>query len=274
MDPVINALAIPNAARLLDVRMGRDVRGRYDAGHLEGAVFVDVERDLTGDASDPANGGRHPLPTIEAWSATLGRWGIRPDTCVVVYDDSAGAKAAARAWWMLRASGHADVRVLDGGLDAARAAGLPIVSEAPNVEPAPPYPVTAWSWPRIDADELEARRTDDAWRVLDVRAAERWRGEVEPYDPPGGRIAGARNVPLAENLDDGRFKTAEALRAQYEAFLGDVPPERLVVSCGSGITACHTLLALERAGLGGGALYVGSYSEWSRQHRATERGEP
>ena len=105
-------------------------------------------------------------------------------------------------------------------------------------------------------------------------AAERWRGEVEPYDPPGGRIAGARNVPLAENLDDGRFKTAEALRKQYAAFLGDVPPERLVVSCGSGITACHTLLALERAGLGGGALYVGSYSEWSRQGRATERGEP
>ena len=125
---------------------------------------------------------------------------------------------------------------------------------------------------KYPADEVEAK-LDDGFTLVDVRAPERYRGEVEPYDPPGGRIAGARNVPLSENLDDGRFKTAEALRAQYQAFLGDVPPERLVVSCGSGITACHTLLALERAGLGGGALYVGSYSEWSRTRGAIGTGD-
>lgn len=274
MEPIVRPEALDPDAVLLDVRMGSDAHDRYLRAHLGGARFVDVERDLSGDTSEPARGGRHPLPPIAQWAATLGRLGIRPDSVVVAYDDAGGAKAAARLWWMLRASGHERVAVLDGGLDAAVKAGVRITSELPPWEPAPPYPVEAWSLPIASLEDVDVRRTDPDWRVLDVRSADRFRGRNEPYDPPGGHIAGARNVPLVENLDPyGRFKAPATLRALYEGFLDGVTPEHLVVSCGSGITACHTLLALERAGMPGAALYVGSFSEWSRNARPVAREE-
>ncbi len=268
MDPVCDPARIGADALLWDARLGPDARARFEARRLEGAVFVDVERDLSGDASDPARGGRHPLPPLAAWRQTLGRLGVTPGRRVVVYDDASGAKAAARAWWMLRASGHAEAQVLDGGLDAAIAAGWPPASGASApMEAAPAYPVDAWTWPVVDADEVDRRRRDPEACVLDVRAGARFRGELEPYDPPAGHIAGAVNLPLEANLDGSRFKSADALRAQYEELLAGRAASSLAVSCGSGVTACHTLLALERAGLQGAALYVGSYSEWSRQGR-------
>jgi thiosulfate/3-mercaptopyruvate sulfurtransferase len=175
---------------------------------------------------------------------------------------------------MLRAFGHLQVAVLDGGIQAAQEAGLALTrAEPPASRPRSPYPCTAWLLPTADIEAVERRAQDPAWRVLDVRSRERWRGEVEPFDPTPGRIPGTVNLPFAENLTPGgRFKAPPALRQTYLDVLAGRGPERLVVHCGSGVTACHTLLALELAGLGGASLYVGSYGEWCRSGRPLARG--
>lgn len=264
--PLISAteLASLRSVVVLDARPP----AAYEKGHLEGALAADLESRLS-TASDPAfdprAGGRHPLPPLERWTRQLGAWGIRPDANVVIYDDQSGANAAARAWWMLRAVGHERVAVLDGGLPAAIAAGLPLTSEASRRDDAgEPYPATQWLRPVVDLDTVDRLRRDPNWRVLDVRSRERFRGETEPIDPIAGHIPGAINLPYAENLEQGRFKSASELRTLYQQLLGDVPPDRVIIHCGSGVTACHTLLALDAAGLRGAALYVGSWSEWCR----------
>lgn len=258
------ALLLASAADvvLLDAR----VNG-YDAGHLNGAQRADLETQLSAagdEGANPAHGGRHPLPPIDRWTQQLGAWGIGPETQVVIYDDQSGANAAARAWWMLRAVGHERVSVLDGGIAAAVAAGFELTTEVPVVEPRPPYPAEDWQRPTVDLLRVDALRNDARWKVLDVRSAERFRGETEPIDPIAGHIPGAVNLPFASNLEEGRFKSPPELRAMYDELLGDMPVDRLVVHCGSGVTACHTLLALEAAGLEGAALYVGSWGEWCR----------
>jgi thiosulfate/3-mercaptopyruvate sulfurtransferase len=245
---------------LLDARAKQ---ADYEAGHLRGAQRADLETQLSAardPGADPARGGRHPLPPLERWTRQLGAWGIAPETHVVIYDDQLGANAAARAWWMLRAVGHERVSVLDGGLT-----GLAMTTEVPDVTARPPYPAAEWQRPTVDLPRVDALRNDADWKVLDVRSGERFRGESEPIDPVAGSIPGAVNLPFAENLEHGRFKSPDALRAMYEELLGDTPVERLVVHCGSGVTACHTLLALEAAGLDGAALYVGSWGEWCRR---------
>jgi thiosulfate/3-mercaptopyruvate sulfurtransferase len=274
--PLISAddlRASMSSLRLLDARSAAD----YAAGHLEGALHADLEAQLsaaTAPGADPARGGRHPLPAPERWAAQLGAWGIGPETQVVAYDASGGGNAACRLWWMLRASGHRDVAVLDGGLQAARAAGLEVTKATPPPPDArPPYPVQGWKLPTSDLDAVAQRVKDPAWKVLDVRSRERWRGEVEPIDPVPGRIPGTVNVPFSENLrPDGRFQPAGALRRRYLDLLAGTAPDHLVVHCGSGVTACHTLLALELAGLEGAALYVGSYGEWCRRGKPLGKG--
>lgn len=262
-----------DAIRVLDARPGPEA---YAAGHLEAAVHADLDPQLstaTEPGFDPANGGRHPLPSPARWAAQLGAWGIAPDTKVVVYDAAGGGNAACRAWWMLRAFGHAAVAVLDGGFGAAVAAGLPLTQAPARVAARPPYPCDRWRLPTADLAEVEARLADPAWKVLDVRSRERWRGETEPFDPVPGRIPGTVNVPYTDNLaPDGRFERPEALRRRYEAVLAGTPPERVVAHCGSGVTACQTLLALELAGLGGASLYVGSYGEWCRRGKPLGKG--
>ncbi|BDU77507.1 sulfurtransferase [Mesoterricola sediminis] len=256
---------------LMDCRAGA---GTFAAGHLPGAIHADLDRFLGAGlepGADPARGGRHPLPDPAAWARQLGAWGIVPGTWVVAYDGASGGAGAARLWWMLRAFGHEDVSVLDGGMAAALEAGLP----APGVQPppAPDYPEDRWLLPRADIDLVDRLRLDPDWKILDVRAPERYRGETEPLDPVAGHIPGALNLPWQRNLGpDGRMKPARELRELYQAFLGDTPRQRLVVHCGSGVTACHTLLALEAAGLGGAALYVGSWSEWCRSGRERATG--
>jgi thiosulfate/3-mercaptopyruvate sulfurtransferase len=265
VDPVISPreLAALTDAVILDCRT--DARA-YAAGHLPGAVHARLERDLAGPAPDPAIGGRHPLPLVRDFTATLGRWGITPRKTVVAYDDQNGANAASRLWWLLKALGHPDVRVVDGGLAALRDAGFTLTTEVPSPEPEPPFPVLAWVRDTADIDEVERARTAADRRVIDVRAAFRFRGEGEPIDPIAGHIPGARNAPYADNLrPDGSFKSADELRALFTAALDGIPPERTIVHCGSGVTACHTLLAMERAGMRGAKLYVGSWSEWCRR---------
>lgn len=255
---------------LLDARPA----AAYAVGHLPGACNADLERDLSTAQRpdhDPAHGGRHPLPAADAFARWLGALGVTPTTEVVVYDAAAGANAAARLWWMMRSLGHARVRVLDGGLAAVLE--LARDTATPTVAAAPPYPQHDWTLPVADADAVETRRASSAWKVIDVRSGERFRGEAEPFDPIAGHIPGAHNVPYAENLGaDGRFKPAAELRAIYDRALGGTPPSQVVVHCGSGVTACHTLLALDLAGLPGAALYVGSWSEWCRTTRPRATG--
>ena len=228
----------------------------WRAGHLPGALYVHLDRDLSGAKS--GRNGRHPLPDRDVFAERVGQWGIGPESEVVVYDGQGGAFAA-RAWWLLRWLGHENVRLLDGGRAAFVAAGGTLVDTPPTVAPRPPYPPRPPAMPAVDAATLLA--TLGQATVLDARAAERYRGEVEPLDPVAGRIPGARHRFLQDNLlPDGRFKTAERLRAEFEA-LG-VAPAEVVHQCGSGVAACHNLLAMEQAGLTGSRLYPGSWSEW------------
>lgn len=259
--------------RLLDARQPREA---YEAGHLPGALHADLDRDLSTVADpghDPAQGGRHPLPPPARFAAQVGTWGIGPGTEVVVYDSLGGMDAAARLWWMLRALGHTRVSVLDGGLAAALEAGLELTREVPAVPPRTPYPAQAWALPRVDLAAVDRLRQDPAWCLLDVRAAERWRGEVEALDPVAGRIPGSQNRYWPGSLDaSGRFLPPARLRAEFEAILAGRPAGHLAVHCGSGTSACHTLLALEVAGLPGASLYVGSWSEWCRSGQPQARG--
>jgi len=250
---------------LLDCRPEAET---FATGHLPGAIHADLDRALS-TASDPgfnpALGGRHPLPEPSQWSRQLGAWGITPETLVIAYDAASGGNGAARLWWMLRASGHSRVAVLDGGIKAAQEIGLLLTQALSTPTVAPPDFFKSWTLPQVDLAAVDSLKNDATWKLLDVRSPERWRGETEPFDPVPGRIPGSLNLPWGENLAaNGRFKKPEALRELYLALLDGTPADHLAVHCGSGVTACHTLLALEIAGLLGASIYMGSYSEWCR----------
>lgn len=235
----------------------------WRAGHLPGAHYLHLERDLAGSPHD-AQGrfcGRHPLPAQPALARRLGELGLTPAASAVCYDAQGGVYAA-RAWWLLRWLGHADVAVLDGGISAWRDAGGTVDISTPTPQAAVPYPTGAPAMPTIGADELLARL--GRVRLIDARAGARFRGEVEPLDRAAGHIPGARNRPYTDNLaPDGCFKPAAVLRAEWLPLLAGGDASQLVQQCGSGVTACHNLLALAHAGLGDSVLYPGSWSEWS-----------
>jgi thiosulfate/3-mercaptopyruvate sulfurtransferase len=252
MDVLITAEELRDAdVVLLDVRWDlNDPHGRrhYDEGHIPGAVFVDLETELSGPPSPQA--GRHPLPDMDDLQAAARRWGIDDGDAVVLYD-ATGNLAAARGWWLLRYAGLSDVRLLDGGLQAWTGE---LSTEAPAVEPGT-VTLHPGALPVLDADGAAALARTGV--LLDARAPERYRGEVEPLDPRAGHIPGARNAPTRETLGpDGRFLSAEELRARFGDF------ENVGTYCGSGVTAAHLLAALAIAGVEG-ALYPGSWSQWS-----------
>jgi thiosulfate/3-mercaptopyruvate sulfurtransferase len=267
-------VASQGSIRLLDARPGAAV---FAEGHLAGAHHADLNLWLSRASDpgfDPAKGGRHPLPSPAVWAARLGALAIGPDTAVVAYDDVAGGNGACRLWWMLRAFGHSRIAVLDGGLAAAKAAGLPLATGEPEpLAPLQPYARDGWMLPTVEIQTIERHLQDPAWKVLDVRSRERWRGETETIDPVAGRIPGTLNLPYTENLGtDGRYKPPEELREMYLRLLDGTAADHLAVHCGSGVTACHSLLALELAGLPGASLYVGSYSEWCRSGKPLGAG--
>ena len=237
-------------------------RRAFEAGHIPGASYADLDRDLSGPKT--GRNGRHPLPTREGFAERLAALGVDADTQVVVYDGSGGMYAA-RAWWMLRWAGHAAVALLDGGLAAWRAAGLPVESGAtPPPAARGRFALRPSLVSTVDREMLLADLPQPTRLLIDARAPDRFRGENETLDAVGGHIPGARNRVFRDNLGaDGRFKPAAQLRAEFDAVTGGRPTAELVSSCGSGVTACHNLLALEVAGLGGAALYPGSWSEWS-----------
>jgi thiosulfate/3-mercaptopyruvate sulfurtransferase len=231
---------------------------QYAAGHLPGARLAHIDRDLS--APKTGRNGRHPLPSPEAAAALFGRFGITPGTQVVAYDQGSGMFAS-RLWWMLRWLGHDAVAVLDGGFERWTRDGRPVSVDVPP--PARSVFVPGRLRPTASAAEIERAIGSGALTLLDARVAERFRGDVEPLDPVAGHIPGARNRPYLHNVNaDATFKPADELRREFAALLGATPLDRIVHYCGSGVTGCHNVLAMEVAGLPGTRLYPGSWSEW------------
>ena len=254
----------PKSLLIVDCRFaladpGKGERDYLDA-HVPGAVYANLDHDLS-DLSKRGL-GRHPLPDVPAFARTLSNWGWRRGMRVVVYDDAGGALAAARAWWMLRTAGI-DAQVLDGGWQAWRDAGLPVESGGAERAAARPVTLAVDTHAVVYYPELERLRGEASTLVLDARAAPRFRGEQEPIDRVGGHVPGARNRPFSENLQaDGRFKPPAALRDEFARLLDGRDPGDVIHMCGSGVTACHNLLAMEAAGLHGSRLFAPSWSGW------------
>jgi thiosulfate/3-mercaptopyruvate sulfurtransferase len=243
-------------------------QSQYREGHIPGAVFANLDRDLS--APKSGKNGRHPLPDPEAFAAWLGHAGLGRDDQVICYDGANGLYAA-RLWWMLRWVGHRSVAVLDGGFAKWKAEGHPITSETPTYQ-ATDYAVDLQEDAAVGARTVHRRLGQQT--LLDARAAPRWRGETEPIDPEAGRIPGALNRSSADNnAADGMFKPAAQLKTEFEKALDGRRPADVVNYCGSGVSACHNLLAMEIAGLGGARLYAGSWSEWiADPSRPREKG--
>jgi thiosulfate/3-mercaptopyruvate sulfurtransferase len=233
-------------------------REQYRQGHIPGAAFAHVEDDLSGKKT--GRNGRHPLPAKESIAALFSSWGVGRDTQLVAYD-AAGGAFAARLWWLARWVGHGKAAVLDGGWPAWMAATNWSSAEPPTREPSR-FEIGPSLAPSVDASGVLAMLGRSDKLIVDARAAERFEGRVEPLDPVAGHIPGTRNRPWQNNLDKGLFKPREVLRREFEDVLGNRPPSEVTVLCGSGVTACHHLVAMEHAGLSGAALYPGSWSEW------------
>ncbi len=233
----------------------------YEAGHIDCARYAHLNNDLS--SSITPQSGRHPLPDPHRLAAKLGEWGIDNSKQVIAYDDSFGAMAA-RLWWLLRWLGHDSVALLDGGLPRWTREGRPVTKDAPVVIPATFTPhVRDHMW--VDANAVAKAVKQNDWLVMDARAEERFNGKIEMLDPVAGHIPGSINLPFDDNLHvSGRFSSPEELRELYAGLIENVRPEHVIQMCGSGVTACHNILAMEHAGLAGARLYAGSWSEWIR----------
>lgn len=258
---------------IFDVSNSRNAQSNYETEHIEGAFFIDLNTQLADIKSDFSAGGRHPLPQIETFAKTLTDLGISIDKHIVIYDDKNGSNAAARFWWMLKSVGHVKVQVLNGGLPQAKKNNFPLSSKIETVQTvSESYKIDKWNLPTIDISEVESVSLNPNYLVVDVRDKERYDGISEPIDLVAGHIPGAINIPFTENLDqNGLFLNPIELRNKYQKIFGDITNENIVVHCGSGVTACHTLLALDYAEMDLPKLYVGSWSEWSRNNKQIKR---
>jgi len=253
---------------LIDVSTGKNAKSNYDQKHLEGALFADLNTQLADIKEDFAIGGRHPLPKIDHFAETLSNLGITSKSHVILYDHQNGANAAARFWWMLKAVGHEKVQVLNGGFKEAEKINFPTSSKTEIITKAEPYKVDHWKLQLANINEVEQVSQNKNYIVIDVRDVERYNGETEPIDLIAGHIPGAINIPLTENLDEnGLFLSPDKLRTKYENIFGNIKSQNTIVHCGSGVTACHTILAIAYAELEIPKLYVGSWSEWSRNNK-------
>lgn len=278
LSPIIQAtelLKLYNSKELviIDAGNGKSAKSNYEAKHLDGALFVDLNTQLAAIKDDLSIGGRHPLPKIENFAATLSELGISSKSHVVIYDDKNGSNAAARFWWMLRSIGHQNVQVLNGGFQEAEKINFPMCFKTEVPHKTESYQFDHWKLGTADITEVEKVSQNENHIVIDVRDTERYNGKTEPIDLIAGHIPGAINIPFTENLDpNGLFLPPNELRLKYKNVFGNVKSENIIVHCGSGVTACHTLLAVAYAALEIPKLYVGSWSEWSRNDKiiATE----
>jgi thiosulfate/3-mercaptopyruvate sulfurtransferase len=260
---VLNHLDDPNW-RVVDCRiaLANPPKGRqaYLESHIPGAVYAHLDEDLSSKIL-PGVTGRHPLPDVEQFAARLSAWGIDHNVQVVAYDDANGAYAS-RLWWLLRWLGHNQVAVLNGGFPAWQQADYPVNANIPAIEKRTFIPQIHPELV-VDASFVEQVRQDTSYAVVDSREAKRYAGEWEPIDPVAGHIPGALNAPFGENIQpDGHWLDPDALKHRFDALLGKRAPDRVVFYCGSGVTACHNVLAYAHAGLGDALLYSGSWSEW------------
>ncbi len=258
---------------LFDVSNSKNAKTNYETEHLEGSYFVDLNTQLADIKSNYSEGGRHPLPILETFAKTLTEIGISKDKHIIIYDDNNGSNASARFWWMLKSVGHENVQVLNGGLNQAKEYQFPLSSKTEIMRRAnEAYQIEHWQLPTIEMNDVENVSQNPNYLVVDVRDKERFEGKIEPIDLIAGHIPGAINIPFTENLDErGLYLKPDELRKKYETLFGDIHHENIIVHCGSGVTACHTLLALDYAGKEMPKLYVGSWSEWSRNNKQIER---
>lgn len=271
MLPIISSKQLKNLTTenliILDARAGRAgaAHQKYLDHHIKGARFIDLDKDLAEIGNDAAFGGRHPLPAIEKFAETISLLGISENSHIVIYDDKNGANAAARTWWMLKSFGLENVQVLDGGFQEAEKEGLEFSSGEEIFEKVEIINRKDWLLPISALEDVENELKNDSSIVIDVRDSYRYKGESEPIDLIAGHIPGAINIPFSENLDEnGNFLKPEILKDKYLKLLEN-KPVKLIIHCGSGVTACHTILALHYAGFEIPNLYVGSWSEWSRR---------
>ncbi len=269
MSPIISPSELKNLSKenliILDARTGKDVKQNYLEKHIRGARFIDLDKDLAEIGDNAAFGGRHPLPAVEKFAETLADLGISEDSHIIVYDDKNGSNAAARAWWMLKSFGLENVQVLDGGMQSAENNGVDFSTGEETFDKNPLIRKDHWALPISSLEDVENELQNNSSTVIDVRDAYRYRGESEPIDLVAGHIPGAINIPFSENLDEnGNFLKPEIIKEKYSRLLEN-RAEHLIVHCGSGVTACHTILALNYAGFPIPDLYVGSWSEWSRR---------
>ena len=270
--PIINISelkSILNKENLIifDASAGKDTKANYLKKHIKRARFVDLEKDLAEVPENAAFGGRHPLPDIENFRKTVENFGVNENSHIIIYDDKNGANAAARFWWMLKSFGLENVQVLNSGLKSAENEQIEFSSGEETLEKGNLIPRKNWKFPISTILDVEKEIAEKSATVIDVRDAYRYRGESEPVDLVAGHIPGAINIPFSENLDEnGNFLSPEILKEKYSELLKN-HPEKLIVHCGSGVTACHTILALDYAGFDIPNLYVGSWSEWSRNEK-------
>lgn len=258
-------LHLPNNAEyiLIDVRSGQNGAINYNQEHIDKAIYVNLETDLSDIQEDTSNGGRHPLPPLHQFSHLLGTLGITPKSHVIVYDDTTGGNGAARFWWMLRSLGHKKVQVLDGGFPYAQRCGAPMSTSPTLPIGCEDYPITQWKLPMVMIDQVEADSLNSEKVIVDVRTHERYIGLTEPIDLVAGHIPNAINIPYTTNLTpEGVFLSKRELKAKYKKLFFHHTKDNITFHCGSGVTACHSLLAIDYAGLPIPNLYVGSWSEW------------
>lgn len=256
---------------IVDASNGKNAKSNYDTKHLEGAIFVDLNTQLAEIKDDLSIGGRHPLPTIKNFAKTLSNLGISVNSHVVIYDDKNGSNAAARFWWMLKSIGHEKVQVLNGGMQEAVKNNFPISSKLEISNKTDLYKHDNWKLKTAEIEEVENILHSKNHIIIDVRDVERYNGITEPIDLIAGHIPGAINVPFTENLDkNGLFLAPKFLKQKYEKVFGNVKSENIIIHCGSGVTACHSLLAIAFAGFEIPKLYVGSWSDWSRNNKVIE----
>lgn len=253
---------------IVDASNGKNAKLNYVEKHIDNAVFVDLNYQLAKVNDNLANGGRHPLPKIDRFAKTLKEIGISKNSHVVIYDDKCGANAAARFWWMLKSIGHEKVQVLNGGIQEAEKIGLKMSNKVQKNKIVEDYEFTNWELPIVKIDEVEENSMKQNSLIIDVRENIRYRGEMEPIDLIAGHIPNSINIPFSTNLDStGMFLPLNELKLKYLNLFSNREIKDLIVHCGSGVTACHTILALDYVGFEIPKLYVGSWSEWSRNNK-------